>query len=123
MQWDVLRLTEETGEQGNKDEPDQRDAAARHELLNTLRLSTGVVVAVALQKVDAAPDTQAGTEGDDEGLEHIDCTVEKIHNILPESNGIEADCYTPDCKIRNENRRTCCACVNGVPIPASPFKF
>ena len=34
MQWDVLRLTEETGEQGNKDEPDQRDAAARHELFH-----------------------------------------------------------------------------------------
>ena len=112
-----MRLTEKPGKQGDEDNADQRDTAARHELLDTLGLRAGVVVTVAFEQVDTAPNTETGTEGDNEGLQYIDCTVEKIHNVSPESNGIENACCTPDCKIRNENR-----CVR-LPIPASPFKF
>ena len=53
-----------------------------------MSIRAGVVVAVALQQVDGSPDAKTGTEGDDEGLEYADCTVEKCHNdCLPESLG------------------------------------
>ena len=42
-------------------------------------LSAGVVVSVAFQQVDGSPDAEAGTEGDDEGLENADSRVEKFH--------------------------------------------
>ena len=51
-----------------------------------MSIRAGVVVAVALQQVDGSPDAKTGTEGDNEGLEYADCTVEKCHNdCLPES--------------------------------------
>jgi len=31
------------------------------------------------QQVDRAPDTETGTESDDERLQYADCTVEKCH--------------------------------------------
>ena len=39
----------------------------------------GVVVSVAFQQVDGSPNAEAGTEGDDEGLENADSRVEKFH--------------------------------------------
>ena len=75
-------LTEQAGEQGHEDEADERDAAARHELLHALGLSAGVVVAVAFEQVDRAPDCEAGTESDNEGLENINGRVKEIHNIV-----------------------------------------
>lgn len=47
--------------------------------LLTVRISAGVVVSVAFQQVDGSPDAEAGTEGDDEGLENADSRVEKFH--------------------------------------------
>ncbi len=83
-----MELAEQTGEQGNEGDADESDAAPRHELLHALALCAGVVVAVALQQVDGSPDAKTGTEGDNEGLEYADCTVEKCHNdCLPESLG------------------------------------
>ena len=38
-----------------------------------------IIIAVSFQKVDYAPDTQTGTEGNYQRLQHIDCTVEKLH--------------------------------------------
>ena len=75
-------LTEQAGEQGHEDKADQRDTAACHELLHALGLSTGVVVAVAFEQVDCAPNGEARTEGDHEGLENIDSRVKEIHNIV-----------------------------------------
>lgn len=72
-------LTEQTAEQRNEGQTDERDAAARHELLHTLGLRAGVIVAVTFQKVDGTPDTQTGTERDNESLKNIDSTVEEIH--------------------------------------------
>ena len=44
-----------------------------------------VVVAVALQQIDCAPDAEASAEGDYEGLEDLNCAIEKSHiNTLPE---------------------------------------
>ena len=77
-----MGLTEQAGEQGHENEADQRDAAARHELFHALGLSAGVVVAIAFEEVDCAPDGKAGTESDNEGLEDINGRVKEIHNIV-----------------------------------------
>lgn len=34
---------------------------------------------VALQQVDHAPNAKTSSEGNDEGLQHIDCAIEEIH--------------------------------------------
>ena len=75
-------LTEQAGEQGYEDEANQGDAAARHELLHALGLGSGIVVAIAFEEVDRAPDGEAGTESDNEGLENINGRVKEIHNIV-----------------------------------------
>ena len=75
-------LTEQAGEQGYEDEANQGDAASRHQLFHALGLSAGVVVAVAFEQVDCAPNGEARTEGDHEGLENIDSRVKEIHNIV-----------------------------------------
>ncbi len=72
-------LTEQTGQQGHKDEADQGDTAAGHELFHALGLGTGVVVAVTFEQVDGPPDTQTGTESDNESLENVNSRVKEIH--------------------------------------------
>ena len=44
-----------------------------------MSIGAGVVVAVTFQQVDDAPHAEAGTEGDNEGLENGDCLIEKFH--------------------------------------------
>lgn len=44
-----------------------------------MSIRAGVVVAVALQKVDDTPHAETGTESDNEGLENGDCLIEKFH--------------------------------------------
>ena len=44
-----------------------------------MSIRAGVVVAVTFQQVDDAPHAEAGTEGDNEGLENGDCLIEKFH--------------------------------------------
>ena len=77
-----MGLTEQAGKQGHEDEANQRDAAARHELLHALALGSGIVIAIALEEIDRAPDCEAGTESDNEGLENINGRVKEIHNIV-----------------------------------------
>ena len=77
-----MELSEQAGEQRNQDDTDQGDTAARHELFHSLTFRAGVVVAVAFQQVDGSPDTETGTERDDEGLENADSRVEKCHNFV-----------------------------------------
>ena len=72
-------LTEQAGEQRDQRDADQRHTAARHELLDALGLSAGVIVAVTFHEIDAAPDREACAEGDDEGLEDADCGTKKCH--------------------------------------------
>ena len=38
-----------------------------------------IIISVALQQVDHAPNAKTGSEGNDEGLQHIDCAIEEIH--------------------------------------------
>ncbi len=72
-------LTEQAGEQGHEDEADERDAAAGHELLHTLALGSGIVIAISFQEVNRAPNGETCAQGNHEGLENIDCTVKEIH--------------------------------------------
>ena len=44
-----------------------------------MSICTRVVVAVTFEQVDNAPDTEPGTERDNEGLENGDCLIEKFH--------------------------------------------
>ena len=41
-----------------------------------------VVIAITFQQVDDAPDTEAGSQCDNEGLQNVDCAVEKFHTLI-----------------------------------------
>ena len=72
-------LTEKAGEQGNEGHTDEGNAAARHELLHALALGSGIVISVAFEQIDHAPNTEAGTESNNESLENVNSRVKKIH--------------------------------------------
>ena len=46
-----------------------------------MSIGTGVILPVALQEIDAAPHAQAAAQGDHEGLQNVDCAVEKFHRF------------------------------------------
>ena len=54
-----------------------------------------IIIAVSFQKVDYAPDTQTGTEGNYQRLQHIDCTVEKLHTKTRSYAAREAQTASP----------------------------
>ena len=72
---------EQPGEQRYKDHADYGYTSTGHELLHALTLGAGVVVAVTFQQVDNAPDTETGTERDNEGLKNGDCLFKKCHIV------------------------------------------
>ena len=47
-----------------------------------MSIAAGVILSVALQQVDAAPDTQGTAQTDYDRLQSIDCAVEKFHKVL-----------------------------------------
>ena len=47
-----------------------------------MSIAAGVILSITLQQVDAAPDTQGTAQTDHDGLQSIDCTVEKFHKVL-----------------------------------------
>ena len=44
-----------------------------------MSIGAGVVVAISFQKVDAAPHTEAGTQGNHQGLKGRNCGLKKCH--------------------------------------------
>ena len=46
-----------------------------------MSIGARVVVAVTFQQVDDTPDTETGTERDNEGLKNGDCLFKKCHII------------------------------------------
>ena len=74
-----VRLTEEAGEQRYKSDANQGYTAAGHELLHALAFCAGVIIAVTFQQVDRTPDTETGTECNDEGLENLNSRIKKCH--------------------------------------------
>ena len=73
-----LELRDEQEGNGHK-------ADAGHELLDALALCAGVVVAVAFHQMDQAHDADAGADQDHDGLQYVDCSVEKCHDIFESS--------------------------------------
>ena len=71
----------ETGEQRHESDTDEGNAAACHKLLHTLGLSTGIVVTVTFKQVDYAPNTETGTESNNESLENTNCGFKKCHRL------------------------------------------
>ena len=70
---------EQAREQWHERHTDERNATARDQLFHALAASAGVVLTVSFQQVNYAPDAQTGTEGNNQRLQHLDCTVEKLH--------------------------------------------
>ena len=72
---------EQPGEQRYKNHTNNGYTSASHELLHALGFCTRVVVAVTFEQVDNAPDTETGTERDNEGLKNGDCLFKKCHIV------------------------------------------
>ena len=47
-----------------------------------MSIGARVIRPVALQEIDDAPDSKAGSECDNEGLQNVDCAVEKFHTLI-----------------------------------------
>lgn len=74
-------LTEKARQERNQNSADQGHATASHQLLHALGLGTRVIIAITFQKIDRSPDSETGTEGDNEGLKDRNGLIEKCHNI------------------------------------------
>ena len=44
-----------------------------------MSISPWIIISVTFQQVDHAPNAKTGSEGNDEGLQNIDCAIEEIH--------------------------------------------
>ena len=75
--------SEKTGEKRNQGDTDEGNTAARNELLDALRFSTGVVLTVTFKEVDTAPYAERTAESNNKSLESFDCSVEEFHIISP----------------------------------------
>jgi len=95
-----LELAEKTGKQRYKGDADEGDTAARHELFHTLRLCAGVVVTVPFEQIDCTPDTETGTESDNESLKNTNSRVKKFHNFYTAKRK-SANAQTTDFDVRH----------------------
>ena len=46
-----------------------------------MSIAAGVILSIALQQIDAAPDTQGTAQTDHDRLQSIDLAVEKFHKV------------------------------------------
>ena len=49
--------------------------------LSHMSICARIIISVALQEIDNAPDTETGTERDNEGLKNGDCLFKKCHIV------------------------------------------
>ncbi len=75
----VRASAEQTLEQWNEDQTDRCNAAACHELFHTLTFCARIIIAVAFQKIDDAPNAKTTAKRRNERLKDIDCGIEKLH--------------------------------------------
>ena len=75
-------LAEQTAQQGDQGNADQGDTTASHELLHTLTLAAGVIVAITFQQVDGTPNAEASTQCHNQSLQNIHCTIKEFHSNL-----------------------------------------
>ena len=47
-----------------------------------MSISARIVVSISLQEVDAAPHTEAGTQGNHQGLKGRNCGLKKCHIVF-----------------------------------------
>jgi hypothetical protein len=52
-----------------------------------MSICAGVIVTVTFHEVDNAPDTETGTESNDESLENTNCGIEKCHYRIRRNPG------------------------------------
>ena len=82
-----------------------------------MSISAGVIVAVAFQQVDDAPDAESGTQCHDESLQCIDCAVEKCHKFFPPlpspSMGTLGPTEMKDAYIKSPPQDCMCTCSPG----------
>ena len=74
-----LESAEKTREKRNQGDTDESNPSSRDKLFNALRFSTGVVASISFEQIDSAPDTERGSERNDEGLKSTDGRVEEFH--------------------------------------------
>ena len=82
-----------------------------------MSICAGVIVAVAFQQVDDAPDAESGTQCHDESLQCIDCAVEKCHKFFPPlpspSRGTVGPIEMKDAYIKSPPQDCMCTCSPG----------
>ena len=62
-----------------------------------MSICAGVVVAIAFQQVDNTPNTETGTQSDNEGLQDFDCAIKKFHgDLLLKIKSLRPVGYTPE---------------------------
>ena len=44
-----------------------------------MSIGSGVILAVAFEKIDRAPNAEASAQCDNKGLQNVYCTIEKLH--------------------------------------------
>ena len=49
--------------------------------LSYMSICAGVIIAIALQQVDDAPDAKASAQSNDESLQYGNCTALKFHKV------------------------------------------
>ena len=110
-------LAKKSREQRHQQEANQGDAATGHELFHALAFSPRIVISVALQQVNDAPDTETCAKGNNQSLQNIDSRVKEIHKCVCRNMrdiGLEIGSHNASAGTKAAVR---------LPIPASPFNF
>ena len=110
-------LAKKSREQRHQQKANQGDAATGHKLFHALAFSPRIVVSVAFQQVNDAPDSETCTKGDDQSLQNINSRVKEIHKCVCRNMrdiGLEIDSHNASAGAKTAVR---------LPIPASPFNF
>jgi len=110
-------LAKKSREQRHQQKANQGDAATGHELFHALAFSPRIIISVALQQVNDAPDSETCAKCDDEGLKNIDSRVKEIHKCVCRNMrdiGLEVSSHNASAGTKTAVR---------LPIPASPFNF
>ena len=82
-----------------------------------MSISPRIIISVALQQVNDAPDSETCAKGDDEGLKNINSRVKEIHKcVCRNMRDIELE-------IDSHNASAGTKTAVRPPIPASPFNF
>ena len=86
--------------------------------LSHMSICTWVVISVALQEVDNAPNAKTGSESDNKCLQYVYCAVEKCHIKLlsaairlPEKGHKKRRSVLGNCRGHKSPRCVCCCCA------------